>query len=190
MSLGSRATTASNSAQTCGSSQTTVKGFTNAFDSASTNFFSTLLQVRGHRPIEATLGTPRTIYCRQRIRQRTHQYDQIASNQNGVDAARSVLIGRYTQYAGAIHVRANGRSFRRERHQSLLQYKCLRLLCSGYLENHQKFDRECRPPLHTQYASEENEWVRSRADISTEEFLSAVSPKRFQRRTLYPAANS
>ncbi len=85
------------------------QGFTNAFDSASTNFF--FYSPAGTAvtdPIEAYLGNPANNLLPTTDTPTTHQYDQIASNQNGVDAAGSVLIGRYTQYAARFTFGANG----------------------------------------------------------------------------------
>jgi len=85
------------------------QGFTNAFDSASTNFF--FYSPAGTAvtdPIEAYLGDPANNLLPTTDTPTTHQYDQIASNQNGVDAAGSVLIGRYTQYAARFTFGADG----------------------------------------------------------------------------------
>ena len=71
-------------------------GFSNAYDSASTNFF--FYSPAGTAvtdPLESYIGDP----ANNLLPTGPGQYVQIASNQNGVDAAGSALIGRYTSYS-------------------------------------------------------------------------------------------
>jgi len=71
-------------------------GFTNAYDSASTNFF--FYSPAGTAvtdPLESYMADP----ANNILPAGPGQYVQIASNQNGVDAAGAALIGRYTSYS-------------------------------------------------------------------------------------------
>jgi carboxypeptidase family protein len=68
-------------------------GFTNAYDSASSNFFF-------YSPAGTAVTDPLDTYIGNNLLLTApNQYIQIASNQNGVDAAGSALIGRYTSYS-------------------------------------------------------------------------------------------
>ncbi len=71
-------------------------GFTNAYDSAQTNFF--FYSPAGTAvtdPLDTYIGNP----ANNLLPAGPNQYIQIASNQNGVDAAGAALIGRYTSYS-------------------------------------------------------------------------------------------
>jgi len=68
-------------------------GFTNAYDSASSNFFF-------YSPAGTAVTDPLDTYIGNNLLLTApNQYIQIASNQNGVDAAGAALIGRYTSYS-------------------------------------------------------------------------------------------
>lgn len=68
-------------------------GFTNAYDSAQTNFFF-------YSPAGTAVTTPLQTYIGNNLLLTgPNQYIQIADNQNGVDAAGAALIGRYTSYS-------------------------------------------------------------------------------------------
>ncbi len=80
-------------------------GFTNAYDTASTNFF--FYSPAGTAvtdPINAYIGDP----ANNLLPAGPGQYIQIASNQNGVDAAGAALIGRYSQYSARFTFGADG----------------------------------------------------------------------------------
>src|SRR6266568_8658049 len=80
-------------------------GFTNAYDTASTNFF--FYSPAGTAitdPLETYMGDP----ANNILPTGPGQYVQIASNQNGVDAAGSALIGRYSQYSARFTFGADG----------------------------------------------------------------------------------
>src|SRR6266550_439015 len=75
-------------------------GFSNAYDSASTNFF--FYSPAGTAvtdPLDTYIGDPANNLLPTTDTPTSHQYVQIASNQNGVDAAGAALIGRYTSYS-------------------------------------------------------------------------------------------
>jgi hypothetical protein len=85
------------------------QGFTNAFDSASTNyFFYSPAGTAVTDPIVAYLADPANNLLPTTDTATTQQYDQIASNQNGVDAAGGALIGRYTSYSARFTFGADG----------------------------------------------------------------------------------
>lgn len=78
------------------------QGFTNAFDSASTNYFF-------YSPAGTAVTDPLVTYISNNIlKPGPNQFVQIADNQNGVDAAGGALIGRYTSYAARFTFGANG----------------------------------------------------------------------------------
>jgi hypothetical protein len=80
-------------------------GFTNAFDSASTNyFFYSPAGTAVTDPLVAYMGDP----ANNILPAGPGQYVQIASNQNGVDAAGGALIGRYSQYSARFTFGADG----------------------------------------------------------------------------------
>jgi hypothetical protein len=71
-------------------------GFSNAFDTATTNyFFYSPAGTAVTDPINAYIGNP----ANNLLPTGPGQYIQIASNQNGVDAAGAALIGRYSEYS-------------------------------------------------------------------------------------------
>ena len=80
-------------------------GFTNAYDTASTNFFF-------YSPAGTAVTDPLVSYmadpANNILPAGPGQYDQIVSNQNGVDAAGSALIGRYSQYSARFTFGADG----------------------------------------------------------------------------------
>jgi hypothetical protein len=81
------------------------QGFTNAYDSAQTNFF--FYSPAGTAvtdPLEAYIGDP----ANNLLPTGPGQFVQIASNQNGVDAAGAALIGRYTSYSARFTFAADG----------------------------------------------------------------------------------
>jgi hypothetical protein len=80
-------------------------GFTNAYDSASTNFF--FYSPAGTAvtdPLNTYIGDP----ANNLLPTGPNQYVQIASNQNSVDAAGAALIGRYTSYSARFTFGADG----------------------------------------------------------------------------------
>lgn len=85
------------------------QGFSNAYDSAQTNyFFYSPAGTAVTDPLEAYLGNPANNLLPTVNTATTTQYDQIASNQNGVDAAGGALIGRYTSYSARFTFGADG----------------------------------------------------------------------------------
>jgi len=80
-------------------------GFTNAYDSAITNyFFYSPAGTVVTDPIEKYMGDP----ANNVLPAGPGQYVKIASNQNGVDAAGAALIGRYSQYSARFTFGADG----------------------------------------------------------------------------------
>jgi hypothetical protein len=80
-------------------------GFTNAYDTAVTNFF--FYSPAGTAvtdPLETYMADP----ANNILPSGPNQYVQIASNQNGVDAAGAALIGRYSQYSARFTFGADG----------------------------------------------------------------------------------
>jgi hypothetical protein len=81
------------------------QGFKNAFDSASTNyFFYSPAGTAVTDPLESYIGDP----ANNLLPAGPNQFIQIASNQNGVDAAGGALIGRYSQYSARFTFAADG----------------------------------------------------------------------------------
>jgi hypothetical protein len=81
------------------------QGFTNAFDSASTNyFFYSPAGTAVTDPLESYIGDP----ANNILPAGPNQFVQIASNQNGVDAAGGALIGRYSSYSARFTFAADG----------------------------------------------------------------------------------
>jgi len=80
-------------------------GFTNAYDSASTNYFF-------YSPAGTAVTDPLVSYmadpANNILPAGPGQYDQIASNQIGVDAAGGALIGRYSSYSARFTFGADG----------------------------------------------------------------------------------
>jgi Carboxypeptidase regulatory-like domain len=80
-------------------------GFSNAYDSASTNyFFYSPAGTAVTDPLESYMGDP----ANNILPTNANQYVQIASNQNGVDAAGGALIGRYSSYSARFTFAADG----------------------------------------------------------------------------------
>jgi hypothetical protein len=78
------------------------QGFTNAFDSAITNYFF-------YSPAGTAVTDPLITYIQNNIMMPgPNQFVQIADNQNGVDAAGGALIGRYSQYTARFTFGADG----------------------------------------------------------------------------------
>jgi Carboxypeptidase regulatory-like domain len=81
------------------------QGFSNAFDSASTNyFFYSPAGTAVTDPLVSYIGDP----ANNLLPAGPNQFIQIASNQNGVDAAGGALIGRYSSYSARFTFGADG----------------------------------------------------------------------------------
>ena len=86
------------------------QGFTNAFDSASTNyFFYSPAGAAITNQINAYIGNPANNLLPTVDTPTTHQFIQEADNATGVDAAGGALIGRYSQYAARFTFGADGK---------------------------------------------------------------------------------
>jgi carboxypeptidase family protein len=77
-------------------------GFSNAFDTATTNYFF-------YSPAGTAVTDPLVTYINNNyLPTGPNQYVQIASNQNAVDAAGAAMIGRFSQYSARFTFGADG----------------------------------------------------------------------------------